>query len=61
MTSYIRNVIENPDNSEELVIDLGDDLCREAGWEVGDTLEWQDMGNGSWQITKKVVIPPVNN
>ena len=56
MPSYVRTVIENPDNPEELVLDLGDELCREAGCEVGDTLVWIDLGNGSWQITKKTSL-----
>jgi len=46
-----RNVIQDPD-SGDLILDLGDELCREAGWQVGDTLEWIDAGNGSWILRK---------
>lgn len=35
----------------ELVLDLGLELCAQLGWQVGDALEWKDLGNGSWQLT----------
>ena len=51
---YTRNIIKDPD-TDELLLDLGDELCREAGWKVGDTLEWIDQGNGTW-ILRKVTL-----
>jgi hypothetical protein len=46
-------VVENPDNPEELLLDLGIELCAELGWQVGDTLEWIDQKDGSWTLHKK--------
>jgi hypothetical protein len=44
-------VIEDPDNPEELLLDLGTELCEELGWKVGDTVQWIDNKDGTWQIT----------
>jgi len=45
------NVIEDPGNPEELLLDLGTELCEELGWKVGDTVQWIDNKDGTWQIT----------
>jgi hypothetical protein len=41
------------DNNGDLILPLSDELMRGAGWEVGDTLVWKDLGDGSWSISKK--------
>ena len=51
MTTKIVQVIEDPDNPEELLLDLGTELCEELGWKVGDTVQWIDNKDGTWQIT----------
>jgi hypothetical protein len=53
MITHTRIVMENPDNPEELILDLGEEICGPLGWVEGDTIVWTDMGNGSWQLTKK--------
>ena len=53
MTTLIRTVMENPDNPDELILDLGEEICGPLGWVEGDTIVWTDMGNGSWQLTKQ--------
>ena len=45
-------VIEDPNNPEELLLDLGTELCEELGWKVGDTVQWIDNKDGTWQIIK---------
>ena len=45
-------VIEDPNNPEELLLDLGTELCEELGWKVGDTIQWIDNKDGTWQLTK---------
>ena len=57
MTTHTRIVMENPDNPEELILDLGEEICGPLGWVEGDTIEWTDMGNGSWQLTKRQITP----
>ena len=41
------------DENGELILPLSDDLMQGAGWQVGDTLVWKDLGDGSWSISKK--------
>ena len=45
-------VIEDPNNPEELLLDLGTELCAELGWVVGDTVQWIDNKDGTWQLVK---------
>ena len=52
MTTKIVQVIEDPDNPEELLLDLGTELCAELGWKVGDTVQWIDNKDGTWQLSK---------
>jgi hypothetical protein len=51
-TTLIRRLIEDPNDPEQLILDLGQELCDELGWNVGDTLTWIDNKDGSWQIKK---------
>ena len=53
MTTHTRIVMENPDNPDELILDLGEEICGPLGWVEGDTIVWTDMGNGAWQLSKK--------
>ena len=57
MITHTRIVMENPDNPEELILDLGEEICGPLGWVEGDTIVWTDMGNGSWQLTKQQIPP----
>lgn len=34
------------------VLPLPDDLMTEAGWDVGDEIEWIDNGDGSWSMRR---------
>jgi hypothetical protein len=57
MTTHTRIIMENPENPEELILDLGEEICGPLGWVEGDTIVWTDMGNGSWQLTKQQTTP----
>lgn len=50
MTTRTVQVIEDPNNPEELLLDLGTELCEELGWKAGDTVQWVDNKDGTWQI-----------
>ena len=52
MTQRTAQVIEDPDNPGELILDFGEELCAELGWQVGDTLEWTDNKDGTWTLRK---------
>ena len=51
--AHIVNVIEDPDNPGERLLDLGHEVCESLGWKVGDTIEWIDNKDGSWTLRKK--------
>ena len=46
-------VVEDPDNPGQLLLDLGLELCAEIGWKVGDTVQWIDQKDGTWLLQKK--------
>ena len=48
-------IVDDPAHPGELLLDLGNELCAELGWAVGDTVQWIDLKDGSWQIKK---VPP---
>jgi len=47
-------VVEDPDYPGELLLNLGNELCAEIGWKVGDTVQWIDQKDGTWLMTKSV-------
>lgn len=38
--------------SDDVVLPLPDELVKQAGWELGDELEWIDNGDGSYSLQK---------
>ena len=48
-----RPVVANPDDPDELMLDLGPELCAYMGWQPGDVVEWVDNKDGTWTIRKK--------
>jgi hypothetical protein len=52
MTHWTVTVEEANDGSEDLILPLPQEMLDLQGWKEGDTLEWTDMGDGSWTITK---------
>jgi hypothetical protein len=52
MTNWTVRVEEADDGSGDLVLPLPQDLLDLQGWKEGDTLEWTDMGNSAWSLTK---------
>jgi hypothetical protein len=43
---------EDPENPEQLLLDLGTELCEQLGWLPGDQIEWIDNKDGSWTLIK---------
>jgi hypothetical protein len=44
-------VEEDPDTGD-LILPLPQDMLDQVGWKEGDTLDWQDNGDGSWSLIK---------
>jgi len=38
---------------DEYILDLGEDMMNELGWNIGDSIEWSDNGDGTWTVSKK--------
>ena len=50
--SWLLEIEEDPDTGDALLT-FPEDLLEAAGWQEGDVLVWQDLGNGAWGLTKK--------
>ena len=50
---WIIDLEEAKDASGDLIMPLPQDLLEQAGWKEGDVLEWKDLGNGTWSLTKQ--------
>lgn len=51
--SWTVTLEENPENTEELIMPFPEELMELQGWALGDTLEWIDLKDGTWEIKKK--------
>lgn len=40
------------DENGDLILPLGEELCSELGWKIGDTIKFIDNSNGSWTMKK---------
>ena len=45
--------VKSREGSEELFLELPPDALNQMGWVEGDTLEWIDRKDGSWELIKK--------
>jgi hypothetical protein len=45
--------VEEDPETGDAILPLPPDLLELQGWKEGDTLIWNDEGNGSWSLTKK--------
>jgi len=41
------------DENGDLICPIPDDMWKELGWEIGDTVNWEPKGDGSFMLTKK--------
>ena len=49
---WIIDLEEAKDGSGDLIMPLPQDLLDSSGWKEGDVLDWKDLGNGTWSLTK---------
>jgi len=54
LKNWTLTVEEDPDTGD-CILTFPPDLLEEAGWKEGDTIEWIDLKDGSWQLLKKNV------
>ena len=50
--SWTLPVKVDPDTGDHY-IELNDEILADSKFQIGDTLEWRDQGDGSWILAKK--------
>ena len=50
--SWTLEVEEDPETGDA-ILKFPEDLLETTGWQEGDTLNWTDLGNGTWSLVKK--------
>ena len=51
-SKWIIEVQENG-KTKELFIEFPQDALDQVGWDIGNTLIWEELDHGAWQLTKK--------
>jgi hypothetical protein len=51
---WVLEVQEDPETGD-CILEFPPELLETAGWKEGDTLVWEEMGNGAWSLSKKDV------
>ncbi len=57
--SWILNVDEDPSTGDG-ILNLPEDLLKEAGWKEGDCLHWIDNKDGTYNIIKEDLTTFIN-
>lgn len=50
--SWVVEVKEN-NKTKELYLEFPPDCLDQVGWDIGDTLIWEELPGGSWSLSKK--------
>ena len=50
--SWTLEVQENG-KTKELFLEFPPDALNQVGWDIGDTLIWEELDHGAWSIRKK--------
>jgi hypothetical protein len=45
-------------NTDDYYIQFTDEMLALTGWQSGDELVWQDLGNQQWQLTRAPAKTP---
>jgi len=45
--------VQKDEESGELFFEFPDALMNQMGWDVGDTLIWEELPNSSWSLSLK--------
>jgi hypothetical protein len=45
--------VKQDGKTKELFLEFPPGCLDQVGWDIGDDLIWEDMGNGAWSLTKK--------
>ncbi len=50
--SWALEVQENG-KTKELFLEFPPDALNQVGWDIGDTLIWEELDHGAWSVRKK--------
>ena len=53
MTDKNWTVTLEEDENGDLILPLNEDILNSVGWDIGDTLIWEESFNGSYTLRKK--------
>ena len=45
--------LEEDPETGDLVLPLSPDVLKQCGWDIGDTLLWEQVDDSTWSLTKK--------
>ena len=45
--------VQKDGKTEELYIQFPQDCLDQVGWDIGDTIIWEELPSGSWSLKKK--------
>lgn len=49
---WTADIKEDPQTGDA-ILEFPPEMLETAGWKEGDVIEWSDLGDGSWALTKK--------
>ena len=49
---YTVRVEQDPDDPDNLILPLPEELLEKMSWEIGDNLEWINNNNGTFTLKK---------
>jgi len=47
--------VQEDGKTKELYLELPPEALAQVGWDIGDTLLWEELDNGNWSLKKKDV------
>jgi hypothetical protein len=50
--TWVVTLEEDPETGD-MILPFTPEMLEGLGWSEGDTLTWQDRGDGSWSLAKK--------
>lgn len=45
--------VQEQGETKDLFVEFPPDALNQVGWDVGDTLVWEELDHGAWSLTKK--------
>ena len=47
--------VQEDGKTKELYLELPPEALAQVGWDIGDTVLWEELDNGNWSLRKKNV------